>query len=65
MLSSSLDTMLKVSKATSPQKLFRYNYVMLYLKIHGKYNSGLWIWPFFFTDPDSDFETFWIHIQFA
>ena len=31
MLSSSLDTLLKVSKTTSPQKLFAYDCVTLYL----------------------------------
>ena len=32
MLSSSLDTLLKVSKTTSPQKLFAYDCVTLYIK---------------------------------
>ena len=33
MLSSSLDTLLKVSKTTSPQKLFAYDYITLYPQI--------------------------------
>ena len=33
MLSSSLDTLLKVSKTTSPQKLFAYECVTLYVNL--------------------------------
>ena len=33
MLSSSLDKLLKVSKTTTPQKLFAYNCVTLYMSI--------------------------------
>ena len=32
MFSSPLDTLLKMSKTTSPQKLFAYDYVMLYVR---------------------------------
>ena len=66
MLSSSLDTLLKVSKTKSPQKLFAYDCVTLYVYfIIYKCNKNedpsdfLWIQilkslHIRYTDPDSD-----------
>ena len=41
MLSSSLDTLLKVNKTTSPQKLFAYDCVTLYIKSLCKLNESI------------------------